>query len=541
MPSPAFEAPGSGTWEQDSTHFPCVLTPYIAEAFPEPFVRGFKEGSARYGLLFSHLEPAVVNGFMYYRDQGVDPGDEDEVGRRFEAADTALGSRMWRSDVELWNSEIKPDSIRRNGALQGVDLTALDTEELIGHLEAVRKNAVEMVYRHHKFSIPAVLPVGIYLARAMQWTGMDAGRILAPLKGSSPVSLGPRTELEALARALADAGVGPDQFTDVSPAEALGSLEARDDAVGEATRAYRDAIGLRLAGGYDIADPCAAELPELLLSSIWAALEGTMNDPVDDWENSAAQVRAAVPEEHREEFDRLLEEARFTSHLRDERGYYNEVWGVGIARTGILEAGRRLAAAGILRDRENALDATHDELVALLRGKGGPSAEELEERTRYRSSTSLDAAPPILGPPPEPPPPLDGLPPHVQTLMMGVGAAIGEIFGRGGEPAEAAVSGRAVSPGAYIGTARVIEGPDESDRIQRGDVLVTASTSAAFNVVLPLLGAIVTDRGGQLSHAAIVAREYGIPAVVGTRTATETIPDGARVRVDGTAGTVDLI
>ena len=63
-------------------------------------------------------------------------------------------------------------------------------------------------------------------------------------------------------------------------------------------------------------------------------------------------------------------------------------------------------------------------------------------------------------------------------------------------------------------------------------------TSPYFNVVLPLLGAIVTDRGGQLCHAAIVAREYGIPGIVGTREATRLIADGARVRVDGSTGEV---
>jgi pyruvate,water dikinase len=72
-------------------------------------------------------------------------------------------------------------------------------------------------------------------------------------------------------------------------------------------------------------------------------------------------------------------------------------------------------------------------------------------------------------------------------------------------------------------------------------VLVTRSTSPYFNVVLPLIGALVTDRGGQLCHAAIVAREYRMPAVVGTRDATQRIRDGARVRVDGAAGEVRLL
>ena len=81
------------------------------------------------------------------------------------------------------------------------------------------------------------------------------------------------------------------------------------------------------------------------------------------------------------------------------------------------------------------------------------------------------------------------------------------------------------------GRLACVSGPAEFDRIVQGDVLVTESTSEAFNILLPLLGAIVTDSGGLLSHSAIVAREYGIPGVVGTREATERIADGdARAR-----------
>ena len=75
----------------------------------------------------------------------------------------------------------------------------------------------------------------------------------------------------------------------------------------------------------------------------------------------------------------------------------------------------------------------------------------------------------------------------------------------------------------------------------RGDVLITESTTEAFNILLPLLGGIVTDNGGLLSHAAIVSREYGIPGVVGTREATERIADGVLVRVDGDAGEVTVL
>ena len=104
-----------------------------------------------------------------------------------------------------------------------------------------------------------------------------------------------------------------------------------------------------------------------------------------------------------------------------------------------------------------------------------------------------------------------------------------------------AVEGLPVHPGVYVGPARVVDSPSDFDRIKQGDVLVARNTGPAFNVILPLLGAIVTDRGGQLSHAAIVAREYGIPSVVGTKAATTTFPDGAMIRVDGETGRVELV
>jgi phosphoenolpyruvate synthase/pyruvate phosphate dikinase len=118
---------------------------------------------------------------------------------------------------------------------------------------------------------------------------------------------------------------------------------------------------------------------------------------------------------------------------------------------------------------------------------------------------------------------------------------MGEMFGRSEAPhEEKLLCGPAASGGVYGGPARRVSGPSDFDRIVEGDVLVTESTSEAFNILLPLLGAIVTDSGGLLSHSAIVAREYGIPGVVGTREATERIRDGTLVRVDGNIGEVTV-
>ena len=92
---------------------------------------------------------------------------------------------------------------------------------------------------------------------------------------------------------------------------------------------------------------------------------------------------------------------------------------------------------------------------------------------------------------------------------------------------------------AEVGNGKRISA--EFGRLRRGDVLVSASTTVSFNLVLPLLGAIVTDSGGLLSHAAIVSREYGIPGVVGCRDATALLKDGMQVRVDGNLGEVRVV
>ena len=126
--------------------------------------------------------------------------------------------------------------------------------------------------------------------------------------------------------------------------------------------------------------------------------------------------------------------------------------------------------------------------------------------------------------------------------MRAIGIAIDALFAPSEAPHdEDLIRGLAASKGVYEGPARRISGPSEFGRIAKGDVLVTASTTEAFNILLPLLGGIVTDNGGLLSHAAIVSREYGIPGVVGTREATERIADGVLVRVDGDAGEVTVL
>ena len=103
------------------------------------------------------------------------------------------------------------------------------------------------------------------------------------------------------------------------------------------------------------------------------------------------------------------------------------------------------------------------------------------------------------------------------------------------------VSGYGASPGVVEGVARVVRTIDEIGDVQVGEVLVCSVTAPSWGPVFPKIAAAVSDIGGMMSHAAIVAREYGLPAVVGTGNATSTIKTGDRVRVDGNTGIVTVI
>jgi len=533
-----FDPPAPGFWSQDPVHHPRPITRYWAEMHPAPFVRGFSEFTERYGMMLDTMRPAYINGFAY--NQSV-PVTDEEAPRRFARAEEVWEQKPWREQLREWDETFKPQSIRKHRELQAVDPDALPDEELIAYIGRCADHHAEMIYQHMRFTGAAVLTTGDFLAHVGEWTKLPPSELLALMRGSAPISAGASAELGRLVAAVEqDAEAQRLLGSDEDPAQVLEQLRSLEGETGAAAAAYLDLVGYRLLDGFDISGRYALELPDALLRAIATAAAGGEDD--SDIEGMTADVRAKVPEQHREQFDELLSEARLMYRLRDERGVYSDVWASGLMRRAVLAGGRRLAERGRIHDAEHLVDAGLDEMRALLSGAEGPSADELAERHRWRTSHTAKDAPATLGGPPPPPPDPSRLPPAAARVARAMGIAMGAVFGSSeAEHEENLLRGLAASGGVYEGHARLVDGPAEFDRIVDGDVLVTQSTTEAFNILLPLLGAIVTDAGGLLSHSAIVAREYGIPGVVGTREATERIADGARVRVDGTAGEVTVL
>jgi len=554
-----WNAPGVGPWEAETAHFPRPIPYFGRSAFRRAFTKGFAESSARYGLLLSHFEAEFVNGFWYQQPVafGAPKGAKGpppkailwlltrlhpKMRARIKDCEAAFEERRWRHDLKRWDEVDKPNAMARHRELLAIDPSALEDDAFAAHLRDCEQHMEAMVVLHHRYTITSTLPVGDLIAHVSEWTGETPGAVLSMLRGTTPISRGIlASELDALVAAIrADAGATK-ALAGSKPSEVIASLVGSPGAVGEAARHFFDTIQHRSLS-YDIGTKSAGELPEMLVSAVRAAVAGASSSAQDKSREAIAGIRAKVPDAHHTRFDAMLEEARVINRLRDERGIYSDGFAVGIGRRAALELGRRLVSRSKLHDAEHAVDVEIDEALALLAGESGPSPDEVAARVNWRKTKSVADVPAFLGSAPAGPPDPDILPPAARRAARAIDAVLSGVFG--GEPATSSptvIRGISVNDGVYEGIARRIEDASEFDRLRQGDVLVTRATAPYFNVVLPLLGALVTDRGGQLCHAAIVAREYGIPGIVGTKVATTTIPDGARVRVDGSTGEVTVL
>jgi pyruvate,water dikinase len=192
------------------------------------------------------------------------------------------------------------------------------------------------------------------------------------------------------------------------------------------------------------------------------------------------------------------------------------------------ELGSRFAQHGVIPSSSDIFWLTEDEVLsAATRLDAGQPVESLAVRIQQckaEHEAALRVNPPMMLP---------------QMKVFGFDLmSLRDRRGRGNRGD--VIKGVAASPGKASGVARVLHGPEDFGRMRPGDILVAPITTPAWTPLFALATAIVTDVGGPLSHGSIVAREYGLPAVLGTGVATRRIQDGQTITVDGTAGIVIL-
>jgi pyruvate,water dikinase len=279
------------------------------------------------------------------------------------------------------------------------------------------------------------------------------------------------------------------------------------------------------------ADDCAP-----LLDALKFYLRGEGSDPYERQraavarrEEATAAVRARLDRPRRVVFDRLLAWAQRTAPIREDA-----LADIGLAwplmRRMLRELGTRVVATGELGDPDEVFWLTESDVagLAVYLDSGGEAPCPVDLKAAVEERRMVWRGRRRVAPP--------------QLLPVGSGTFWERWMPAGSEAQTGdVISGTGASSGQVTGTARVLAGPADFGRMQSGDVLVASITTPAWTTLFPMASAVVTDVGGPLSHSSIVAREYGIPAVLGTSVATRRIRDGQRIRVDGDAGTVTLL
>jgi pyruvate,water dikinase len=303
-----------------------------------------------------------------------------------------------------------------------------------------------------------------------------------------------------------------------------GGREAR-----QALRGFLDRYGMRCIGEIDITRPRWSERPATLVPVI---LGNVRNFEPGAGERRFEQGRQEAEKKEQDVLERLrampdgdrkaTETKQKIDRVRTFIGYreypkYGMVSRYFVYKQALLEEADRLVQGGVLRDREDVFHLTFDELGEVVRTHRVDDDLIRQRKEAFVTHQSLTA-------------------PRVLTSE---GEALTGSYRRDDIPAGALV-GSAVSAGTVEGRARVVLDMAEAD-LEPGDILVTAYTDPSWTPVFVVIAALVTEVGGLMTHGAVIAREYGLPAVVGVQGATRLIRDGQRIRVDGTSGYIEIL
>ncbi|MGC4868922.1 rifamycin-inactivating phosphotransferase [Micromonospora sp. DT53] len=333
----------------------------------------------------------------------------------------------------------------------------------------------------------------------------------------------PHPEVVALLQDVAHDGVTHDDFLDELP-KVAGGAEAR-----AAIEAYLDRYGMRCVGEIDITRPRWSERPgtlvPVLLDNVKLFEPGAARRRFQQGQQQAQQRAQEVLTRLRALPDgeqKADETARMIDRVRTFTGYreypkYGIIVRYFIYKQALLAEAERLVRAGVLAERDDVFYLTFQEFHEVVRSHRVDDELIRQRRDAFRSYQALT-------------------PPRVLTSD---GEAITGAYRRDDVPA-GALAGVPVSAGTVEGRARVILDMAQAD-LEAGDILVTAHTDPSWTPLFVGIAGLVTEVGGTMTHGAVIAREYGLPAVVSVLDATRLIRDGQRIRVHGSDGYIEIL
>jgi phosphohistidine swiveling domain-containing protein len=507
------------TWLPDPSHYPEQMTPLSATTWFEAIGVGLHRAMRELRGPFGGFEARTELGWAY--EGAWDP----EWAVEPDALPRAAGTLP-----ERWASQLRPRAREISWALHQMRPEQPDPDGAVRMLDRLWDLVLEQWTIHFLAVVPAqaaieLLSEAYTVAFPDEEDPLAAYRLVDHLPNESTRA---DDRVERLAISARRLGVD-DVLLEFPPETALDRL--RELSAGRSFLSMLDNY-LRSYGGrsrwHELSIPREVERPSMTLQSIRLLLEGMDEPPSADRRAEDSRYAREVLEQA-PALAEVLPVSRFGYELKESHVYDIDYPGLLATREALLGFGRRLVAEGRLQALDDVWMLTRQELRAALHGDppsgstvalGPIVAERREQLSRGRA----EGPRPYLG---DPPTDVDRDP------------LAEKFYGQARTPADAgAIRGTGASAGIGLGPVRVIRSPEDFGRIRRGDVLVAVTTTPAWTPLFPSLAALVTETGGVLSHAAIVAREYGVPTVVGVSDATRILADGMRVRVDGGAGEV---
>ena len=567
------EADEKRFWFWNSMHFPVPMPAFDVQCIDSPY----QAVGAWQNRVFA-VPPAmgidyrIINGYVYISGNPVT--DPEKIAERVEFFQRRAGYyyENWADLYEKWKDKVRglideitnlrvpelpeyePDEVMHEEGRNTAFIDVLDSYQRCLRLGDM------MWQRHFEFLL---LGYGTYstfsdLCKA-NLPDIPEQHIAQMVAGIDVLLFRPDAELRRLARRAIDDGVDGAFVEGRTPEEIEEELSQSDAGKAwledlEQTKDpwFNMATGDGLYHYYrswldEPAIPYASLIGHINALNAGEKIDRPTEEIVAERDRLATEYRELLPDEIKQPFDELLALSRMVFPYVEEHKFFCDYWFLTRWWNKLREFGELLARNDFLEDAEDIFQlgrhevmSAFDELVLCWATGGAPRGPSFWPPIVARRKELLAK----LGD--WTPPPAVGIAPETVTdpmtiMLWGVTTQRVQEWARQQDPAATELVGAPASPGTAEGPARVVKTVDQIADVREGEILVCSITSPAWAPIFSKIKAAVTDIGGVMSHAAIVCREYGMPAVVGTGRATSLIRTGQMIRVDGTAGTVSIL
>ena len=533
-----------GFWAFDKMHAPRPLSPLSQDLVMTTLGEGFTRAQEEYDCPVVASNQAINHYFyMSFHPHPDESVIEDRMTRYVDTLDAKvpiIGKR--------WTNEWLPMIRDRNEAERDVDYSAMNSDELLAKLDEMTDWMREMWYIHGHINFALISGAALSDMYDAVMQPDDPTEAYQILQGHHTRPVDAAHGLWRLSRLAKNSPALSQLFDENKPKALAAKLEESDE--GRAFLAelhdYLYDFGWRSDAVYDLNDIPWREDPSIPLGNIARYIHLTdADDPMIQFDRAVklreeltGKIRAKLADDPEQlaRFEELYEAAQYAYPLTEDHAFYIDQMGVVCLRRFVLAVGDHLAAEGVIDARDDVFLLHREEAREALRT--GQASRELIAQRRAELQAAAQVTPPdALGTPPPPPAEGDFVDPFMDSL---VSRLLGIKPPAEGEEDPDMIDGVAGSPGVYTGVARVVRSLDEAGELDDGEIMVCEMTLPPWVPMFAIAGAVVADVGGVMSHCAIVAREFALPAVVGSVNGTTRIQSGQTITVDGTHGNVYL-